>query len=238
MTILISLLLAAGSLQMLPWPAEGTRLVVSADSIILQARHDYTDESSPQTRSIPKGNELLVLQAERDAADTTMIWIELAQESQSAGWIEWQSLIRDTAPSGPISRLLHKALSPTGKTITILLAIASLCLCILSSRRKQGLYLSLSAGVLFLMLVVFVLCFSSGDVRLWNYYLSPTLSPFSPFMPFLLRLLIVLFWADAVLWLATLFSLRSEDYMICANCGTRLRHGSETCSRCGARNVE
>ena len=236
--LLFSLLIASNiQQQILPIPPEGTSLVVTADSLLLQSRHDYADANSAQPKSIFKDERLVLVQSERDAADTTQIWVELAQESRIAGWIKLQDLIRDTAPSGPISRLLHKALSPLGKFITSILALASLCLCVLLVRKRRSIYFSIAACSLFLMLVVFIICFSSGDLRLWNYYLNPTLWPFASFMPFLLRVLLLLFWANVVLWLAAIFSLRRDTYIVCTNCGGRLRHGSETCPRCGARNV-
>ena len=232
-------MLLSGSLQLPlpPIPVEGTSLVVTADSLVLQSRHEYANVAYVQPKSIQKGERLVLIQAERDAADTTQIWIELAQESHIAGWIKWQDLISDTAPSGPISRLLHRALSPIGKFITSILALASLCLCVLLMRKRSGIYFSIAAGVLFLMLTVFMLCFSSGGLRLWNYYLAPTLWPFAPFMPFLLRLLLLLFWANVVLWLAALFSLRRESYMVCAHCGERLRKENDKCPKCGNINI-
>ena len=93
--LIFSLLLSSSiQLPLPPIPAEGTSLVVTADSLVLQSRHEYIDVASVQPKSIQKGERLVLIQAERDAADTTQIWIELAQESHIAGWIKWQEIGR------------------------------------------------------------------------------------------------------------------------------------------------
>ena len=189
-------------------PIEGMSIVVTSDSLQLHTRYDYSTEAIPLFLSYPRGERLYVVQVERDASDTTQTWVQLAHDSNQVGWMKWRDFLSNTAPNNPISRLLHALLSTTGKILTAIIALAALCLCFTMRRRDWAIYFALASAALFLMIIFFMLCFWSNDTQLYTYYLSPSLSPIADNLSTPLRILILLFWTNIVLWLAALFSLR------------------------------
>lgn len=151
------------------------------------------------TIHILKGEELVVAEmmvVPEDSIDS--IWIKVARDQESIGWIREQTLLAQSVPSSPVSQLLHLLSSPSLSYVlwtVFLLSVGWLIrkgrLKTIFSLRYREVY-SIFPSLLWWVTSLTAVCYQSilrfSPIAWEQFYFTPTLSPFetSPWISVLL----------------------------------------------------
>lgn len=189
--------------------------LLTADHLLLQRMqplHNQPVDTLMGFTMLQRGDALVVAQVMVIPEDETdSVWVKVAHDQQTMGWIHENELLRSVVPDEPISRCIH-----------FLARHHQLCLCLLSAlcvvgcvwRWKKNLPLrlplitdlpSLYPTVLVMSVSASALLFSALDKsapHLWaQYYYHPTLNPFE--WPLLLGAFLCVLWVSLILFVAS-----------------------------------
>lgn len=150
--------------------------------------------------SVTRGNELVVAEVDihpQDSVDS--VWVKVARDQETIGWLPEHQLLKNTLPVDPISRCIH--LFSNSHTIPFLLILAIFSLsCIYRAIRNKRVSLtglndidSIFPLLLSLLIAVSATLYNSIQhfaPEMWqHYYYAPTLNPLE--VPFALGLFII-----------------------------------------------
>lgn len=201
--------------------SENFNFVVKADSLTLIPRDgDLITDTCRVYR-----NDLIAVAAIKtmpgDSIDS--IWVKVASNQTTMGWISEQELLRGTTPDDPISEMLHALSSSRAVWMSALLALGLIAI-IMGRRRKHNIqnWLRFNDLVspyppLFLLLVA-VMASLYASVQnfvpeFWQeYYFHPTLNPL--ILPPLMATLVIIMWLVIITFIAILDEVYHHLYIL------------------------
>lgn len=188
---------------------------VRSDSLylLIQSPTEYLNGLSVDSIYLYKWDKIVVADIMRITSDTTdSIWVKVARDQQTIGWIRENTLLSGVIPDTPISFFLDFF---SNTYLVILLVLFSIfCFLFVLSRS-----LKLGSKIVFLNDIQSyypkILCFGVAttavlysSIKLFSndswlhYYYHPTLNPFS--VPFHLSVFLLFVWGLIVLCIATI----------------------------------
>ena len=152
------------------------------------------------TVAVTKGDLLVVAEFAVNPQDTIdSIWVKVARDQETIGWIHEGHLLNNIVPDDPISQCIHLFSHAHTIPFFIVLALFFIMLAIRAWRRKQVKFVWLEGIDRIYPITLSWLLASAATVynsiqhfvpHTWErYYYSPTLNPFE--VPFILSLFIV-----------------------------------------------
>ncbi len=165
---------------------------------------------------IYKDNELVIADYVITPTDTVdSVWVKVARDQETMGWIPEQVLLKGIVPVDPISKFIHMFSNVHAIVLMVLLGLFILSFLYRRLRRKQygwayfkgirSVYsvwlcvLVASAATLYASMQLFV-------PQTWqHYYYNPTMNPFE--LPFILACFIASVWAIIIVALAVVDEL-------------------------------
>lgn len=156
----------------------------------------------PFTDTIPvtKGNELVVAEVDihpQDSVDS--VWVKVARDQETIGWIQEHRLLKHTVPVDPISKCIHLFSNSHALPFFLILAVFLLTYIYRAVRKKQIKLIWLNDIDSIFPITLSLLMAASATIynsiqhfvpETWqHYYYAPTLDPFQ--VPFILGLFIV-----------------------------------------------
>lgn len=194
---------------------------VSADSLVLLTQKPGADEWSgtADSVSVMRKQPLVVADVIYVPADTIdSVWVKVARDQLTQGWIRESRLLQGTIPDDPISHFIHKFSAGKMSYALVCLAIALLLFIIQTYRHKRFHIVHFHDIRSFYPTL---LCLTvSGSAALYGsmqhfvpstwveFYFHPTLNPFG--LPFILSLFISSVWIMVVLTIAVADTLRHQ----------------------------
>lgn len=198
----------------------GYNFEVVADSLVLQEERPMHLLIVPETTDslvVYRGDPLVVAQREFISEDSLdSVWVKVARDQQTQGWIHESRLLPHVVPDDPISQAIHLFSSSHLLWAVALFLVVLVAWLVRRARRRRFrlvhvddipspfpllLCLTLSASaVLYASMQRFV-------PETWTYfYYHPTLNPFG--LPAVLGLFLMSVWAMLILLLAALADIR------------------------------
>lgn len=193
-------------------------LSVRADSLtLLSQRPGQEDWSEPaDSVTVRRGEAVVVADVAYAPADTVdSVWVKVARDQLTQGWVRESRLLRDAEPDDPVSRAInalddaHACYAATGALLAAVLLLRVL--------RRKPLRLVYFADVPSFYPTLLCLSVAGGAVlygsiqyfvpETWvEFYFHPTLNPFG--LPPILSLFVATVWLMLVSALAALDDLR------------------------------
>lgn len=198
---------------------------VSADSLVLLSQKpgeaDWSGERTDSV-SIRHKEPLVVADVVYVPADSIdSVWVKVARDQLTQGWVRESLLLRSAVPDDPISRFIHRFSGSKMLFALICLGIALLLLLIQAYRRKR---ISIVHFHDIRSFYPTLLCLTvSGSAALYGsvqhfvpstwteFYFHPTLNPFG--LPFILSLFITSIWVMVIVAIAVIDDLRHQPDM-------------------------
>ncbi len=156
----------------------------------------------PFTDSIPvtRGNGLVVAEIDihpQDSVDS--VWVKVARDQETIGWIQEHRLLKHTLPVDPISRCIHMFSNQHALPFFLILGVFFLTFIYQAIRKKQIKLIWLNDIDSVFPMTLSLLMAASATIynsiqhfvpETWqHYYYDPTLDPFD--VPFILGLFII-----------------------------------------------
>ncbi|MCH5176092.1 MAG: zinc ribbon domain-containing protein [Prevotellaceae bacterium] len=201
--------------------SENFNFIVKADFLTLIPREgDLITDTCRVYR-----NDIIAVAAIKALPGDTIdsIWIKVASNQTTMGWISEQELLRGTTPDDPISEILHALSSSRAVWMSAFLALGLIAI-IISRRKKHDMpkMLRFSELVspyppLFLLLVA-VMASLYASVQnfipeFWQeYYFHPTLNPL--ILPPVMATLVVVMWLVIITFIAILDEIYHHLYAL------------------------
>jgi hypothetical protein len=195
--------------------------LVKADSLELIVQHptEYVNGLPVDTLAVHGGDRLVVADIVTMPADTLdSIWVKVARDQQSMGWIHEQTMLADVAPDAPISQFID-FFSDTH--LLIVMGILVLAFAVFLCRRLLPLGAKMvhfndidSVYPMLLCLLVAASAVFYSTIQIFapdswrHYYYHPTLNPFS--VPLHLGLFLLSVWAIVVAAIAAVDDIRHK----------------------------
>ena len=197
---------ATDSLELLPYPSvEGKR------------QKSYLTPST-----INRRDPLVVAQVVYIPTDTTdSVWVKVARDQLTQGWIQERTLLKNVVPNDPISKFIYHFSDRRAVYVIFLLGVAILFWLIQSVRRKTFRLVHFRDIPSFYPTLL-CLCVSGSAVlygsmqrfvpMTWvEFYYHPTLNPFNPAIPFILALFLFSVWFMLIVAVAVVEEMRRQD---------------------------
>lgn len=193
--------------------AEGFNFVVTADSLCIQPDEPLLATGSPSTLVLHRDDELVVVMRETLADDSARtVWVRVARDQYTMGWVREDSLLLATVPDDPISLFIHTFSDVHLIWFLSTVAIVSLLLLVRWRMRRStrmvhfhdipSPYPTLLCVGMATSAVLYA-CIQHFVPAVWqHFYFYPTLNPFG-LQPLLCAFLSML-WLELLLALATL----------------------------------
>lgn len=198
--------------------AEGFNFVVFDDSLPLCAEIPSRAKQlaiMPDSLWVFHGDELIVAQMETDSCDEVdSVWIKVARDQDTQGWVHESVLLRSVSPDDPISKTIYyfsgNHVWATFALVGILCIVVLLHLCFTSTRRLFPFYkLQIVCSPYPFLLCLSMSCsavfYASMQLfapQAWaDYYFHPTLNPFA--VTPLLGAFLISFWLIVLFFIAT-----------------------------------
>ena len=183
---------------------ENFNFLVKADSLRLVPRQGDTQMD---TCMVYDDNLLVVaqihLQLAQDSLAQDTVWVKVARDQQTMGWVEEGELLRSVIPDDPISQILDSLTYSRGvwMSLFVLLGIIGLWL----ARRIKPLSIPSFSPILMLMLVAVIASLYASVQNFapeyWlEYYFHPTMNPL--LLPPVMAVLVSLVWALLIVTVA------------------------------------
>jgi hypothetical protein len=195
--------------------------LVRADSLALVVQHptEVLNDLPVDTLSVCRGDRIVVADITKMQADSIdSIWVKVARDQQTIGWIHEHDLLAATSPDTPISLFIDFF---SNTHLLIFLAILVLVCAAFAIRRLMRLGARMvhfndipSFYPTLLCLFVATTAVFYGTIQLFapdswrHYYYHPTLNPFS--VPFHLSLFLLSVWAMLLVAIATVDDVRRQ----------------------------
>jgi hypothetical protein len=181
--------------------------VVKADTLQLVPREDETNEVC----CIRKGDRIAVA----DIRELDTIWIKVARDQFTMGWITEDELLRGVVPDDPISQVIDSLTVSRSIWMSILIVLGVVGFFL----KRRGLHqlqlfqfdeMDSFFPTLFLILVASLGCLyvsiQTDAPEFWQeYYFHPTLNPL--ILPPLMTALVTLMWAVIIVFIAMLIEI-------------------------------
>ncbi|MBR1932638.1 MAG: zinc ribbon domain-containing protein [Prevotella sp.] len=193
--------------------------IVKADSLQLISQHptEVVNGLQVDTFAIGKGNRIVVADISTMPADTIdSIWVKVARDQQTIGWIHESQLLPGVTPDAPISRFIDFF---SDAHLLLFLAIVALTLAVYVVRKLMRLGAKMvhfndidSFYPTLLCLLVASSAVFYSTIQLvapdsWrHYYYHPTLNPFA--VPLHLGLFLLSVWVMVIAALAAIDDIR------------------------------
>ena len=192
---------------------------VTADTLPLLVQHpsEYVSEMIVDTIAVRKGDILVVADIETLPLDTIdSVWVQVARDQATIGWIHESEMLPRVAPDNPISRFIDFF---SDSHVLIMLAIvvvfvAAYLIRVLCRRNAKIVHLndipSFYPTLLVLLVSASAVFYSSIQLFApdsWrHYYYHPTLNPFA--VPLHLELFLFSVWAILIVAVAAFDDIR------------------------------
>ncbi len=168
------------------------------------------------TVALVQGDEVVVAEFDvhpQDSVDS--VWVKVARDQETIGWIQEHRLLENIVPVDPISRFIHLFSNAHTLPFFLVLAVFFLWFVYRAVRRKQIKLIWLndidSVFPLLLSLLMAIAATTYNSIQhfvpeTWErYYYEPTLNPFD--VPFILGFFIVCVWLIVLVGVAVLDDL-------------------------------
>ena len=168
------------------------------------------------TVALVQGDEVVVAEFDvhpQDSVDS--VWVKVARDQETIGWIQERRLLENIVPVDPISRFIHLFSNAHTLPFFLVLAVFFLWFVYRAVRRKQIKLIWLndidSVFPLLLSLLMAIAATTYNSIQhfvpeTWErYYYEPTLNPFD--VPFILGFFIVCVWLIVLVGVAVLDDL-------------------------------
>ena len=176
-----------------PYPLN-SNFEVLADTLWLHLL-PFTD-----TIAVTKGNELVVAEIDIHPQDTIdSVWVKVARDQETIGWIQERQLLKHIVPTDPISRCIHLFSSSHALPFFLVLGVFLLTYIYRAVRKKQIKLIWLNDIDSIFPMTLSLLMAASATIynsvqhfvpETWQqYYYNPTLDSFQ--VPFILGLFII-----------------------------------------------
>lgn len=194
--------------------------IVKADSIMLTPREG---DIIQDTCFVKKGELIAVAEIKTIPGDSIdSIWIKVAHDQWTMGWIHEDDLLDSSVPNDEISELLHAMTTSRGFWMSALL-LFGICAYLFHRGESRQLYLlkfeEMSSIYPFLFLsLVAIMASVYATVQnfvpeFWQeYYYHPVLTPWK--LPFIMALLLSLVWLVIIVFIAVLDEVYNHFYFI------------------------
>lgn len=173
------------------------------------------------TVRIGKGEIIVVAGIMRTPSDSTdSVWVKVARDQVTQGWIPEQSLLDRSVPDDPLSRFIHRFSGNRSLVGITLLGLAFLFWLVQTVRRKQVRIVHFRDLPSFYPTLL-CLCVS-GTATLYGsmqrfvpqtwteFYFHPTLNPFDGNIPLILSLFLFSVWMVIIVAIAVVDELRRQ----------------------------
>lgn len=194
--------------------------VVFSDSLVLQEGRPMHLQIIPEAGDsfiVYKNDPLVVAQIEvipEDSVDS--IWVKVARDQLTQGWIHESKLLEKVVPDDPISQGIH-LFSNSHVLATVTLLIVALAAWLTRRMRRQRFHIVHFDDIASPYPMLLCLAIASATVlytsiqiftpQLWvEFYFHPTLNPFG--QPTLLALFLAIAWFIVVLAIASVDDIR------------------------------
>lgn len=168
------------------------------------------------TVALVQGDEVVVAEFDvhpQDSVDS--VWVKVARDQETIGWIQEHRLLENIVPVDPISRFIHLFSNAHTLPFFLVLAVFFLWFVYRAVRRKQIKLIWLndidSVFPLLLSLLMAIAATTYNSIQYFvpetweRYYYEPTLNPFD--VPFILGFFIVCVWLIVLVGVAVLDDL-------------------------------
>lgn len=193
--------------------SENFNFAVLTDSMLLlpQSPADIM-QSLSDTAVVVRGDRVVVADVARCPADTAdTIWIKLARDQATLGWIPEQKMLRGVVPDDPISRFIHVFGNRRNVALSCAIVIAVALLLLRAIRRRStrivhfndvdSTYPTLLCIDVALLAAIYASIQHFVPQTWQEFYFHPSLNPFA--VPPALAAMLVCFWAVIVLAIAS-----------------------------------
>lgn len=180
--------------------------VVKADSLLLIPREDELADTS----RVRKNDRIAVA----DIRESDTIWIKVARDQFTMGWISEDELLQGVVPDDPISQVIDVLTSSRYIWMTVVVVLGLLGF-VLKRRGKQLQIFRFDEmdsfyPTLFLILVASLACLYASIQKFtpefWQeYYFHPTLNPL--ILPAVMAVLVTLMWIVIIAFIAMLIEV-------------------------------
>ncbi len=191
---------------------------ISADSLELIAQHpsEYLSQLPVDTFYVYEGNRIVVADITTMPSDPDSVWVRVARDQETIGWVHEKRLLECVTPDTPISLFIDFF---SNTHLLIALAILVLGTVVFLFRRLMRLgakmvYLNDIPSFFPMLLCILVACSAVlySTIQLFapdswrNYYYHPTLNPFA--VPFHLSVFLMSVWLFVLVAIAALDDAR------------------------------
>ena len=186
--------------------SEGFNFTVSADSIVLVAMEG---ELMPSGGTIYDGDWIVVADIIVDTHSDS-VWVEVARDTQTSGWLTERDLLRHAVPANPISSVWHTLWTHRGMLFPLLILSGILAMAVRSLRRWRFSLPLFSEFDSFYYPSFLSAVATTGWIYGWmqvnqswdlhEYYFHPSLNPFH--FPAAVSALLISLWASFILFIA------------------------------------
>ena len=189
--------------------------LVKADSLQLVPR---LGDTTTDTCLVHDGDLIVVAQIHTQLAQDSLgadtVWVKVARDQQTMGWVEEGELLRSVVPDDPISQILDALTYSRGVWMTLLVVLGLAALWF-SRRRREFLPSPYPYLLLALVGIVATLYASVQNFapEFWlEYYFHPTMNPLM--LPHVMSLLVTLVWLLLIVVVAVVFEVYSRFYFV------------------------
>ena len=194
---------------------------VNADSLVLCKQ--LPEEGLKDSLYMMNGDHIVVADIQilsKDSVDS--VWIKVAKDQDTMGWIHEKALLRSVVPTDPISQFIH-LFSGTHIYWFLTITIVAVLFYLYRAARHQKIKILFYNDIeswypTFLCLLMACAAVSYGSIQLYvldtwqEYYFHPTLNPFS--VPFILSAFLTFLWLILIVAIATVDEVfRQEDFI-------------------------
>ena len=195
--------------------------IVTADSLwlLVQQPSELISDMMVDSLAVSRGDRLVVADIMTLPADTIdSVWVQVARDQLTIGWIREKAMLPGVAPDNPISQFIT-FFSDTHLLIFLaflVVVVAAYTVRLLYRRRARLVHFndipSIYPTMLAIAVAVAAVCYSTiqlADPDSWrHYYYHPTLNPFS--VPLHLSLFLLSVWALLLIAIATVDDIRRQ----------------------------
>lgn len=194
---------------------------VNADSLALCKQ--LPEEGLKDSLYMMNGDHIVVADIQilsKDSVDS--VWIKVAKDQDTMGWIHERDLLRGVMPTDPISQFIH-LFSGTHIYWFLTIIIVAVLFYLYRVTRHQKIKILFYNDIeswypMFLCLLMACAAVLYGSIQLYvpdtwqEYYFHPTLNPFS--VPFILSAFLTILWLILIVAIATVDEVfRQENFM-------------------------
>lgn len=200
---------------------DSLQLIASSPITGLKSLSDYRTLVVSDTVRIKRGDPLVVARIMTVPGDTIdSIWVKVARDQMSQGWIRERTLLEKTVPNDPISKFID-AFSG-GRTIVVFCILGvAVFFWLLQSMRHKRFRMVHARDIPSFYPTLLCLCVS-GSAALYGsiqrfipetwveFYYHPTLNPFNAELPLIMALFIASVWILLIVAVAVVDEMRRQ----------------------------